>query len=702
MEEQQKKLDKLLKIFLCIVILIFVSISIRLFYLQVINQEEFKTKSEKNRIRLLEIEAKRGEILDRNKQVLATSKPVFVITLSHLEDKEEQEQVIEKLADILNMPDLTAEVIREKVKNHARKYEPVEIVEIPWGKESVELVSRIEENRMDLPGVNIEEKPMRYYPNGPLAGHLLGYIGQIDQQELEKYGQELYGLNDKIGKTGLEKAYELVFQDGEEIGLRGKKGAQQVEVNNRGQVVSELPLIIQPVPGNSLELTIDGKLQKVMEKAMDEVIAEVKKKFPKAGAGGAVVIDVRTGAILAMASKPDINPNDFVDGSFAEKADYYNDKKTLPAYNRAIQATYPPGSTFKMITAMAALASGALDPNETVVCTGSYWKPPYIKCWGVHGRVNLYKALAVSCNTYFQYAGEKAGIGWINQVGKEFGLGEKTGLKDLLGESAGILPSPERKVKLNEGWVEEKHRENVARIEEKYAELISKATTEREKSKLEREKALALRYEESRYKTEYKFYVQWQPFETYNTSIGQGDNNYTVLQLANYIATLANGGKRYQPYLVSKIISPEGKILKQFEPKLVAQVSLPPQVLEEVKKGMLAVTQPGGTAYSLFKDFPAHIKVAAKTGTAQTGRVGDDKNREFHGVFVAFAPYDNPQIAFAGIIEYGESGGASAGKVAKAVFEEYFGLNSSDEEIKQNILQSPLAEDLPAEIPLND
>lgn len=694
MEEKHKKLDKLLKIFLFIIILIFTSLSVRLFYLQVINQEEFKTKSEKNRIRLLEIEAKRGEILDRNKQVLATSKPVFVVTLSHLDNKEEQGKVIEKLAEILNMPDLTAEDIWEKVKGHARKYEPVEIVKLPWGQESVELISRIEENRMDLPGVNIEEKPMRYYPNGPLAGHLLGYIGQIDQQELERYGLELYGINDKIGKIGLERVYELVIQDGEEIGLRGKKGAQQVEVNNLGQVVNQRPLTIHPVPGNTLELTIDAKLQKVMEKTMDEVIAEVKQKFPKAGAGGAVLIDVKTGAILAMASKPDINPNDFVDGSFGEKADYYNDKNILPAYNRVIQAAYPPGSTFKMITGLAALASGKVSPQETVVCAGSYWKPPYIKCWSVHGQVDLEKALAVSCNTYFQYAAEKAGIDWLYQVGKEFGLGEKTGLKDLLGESSGVLPSPERKVKLNEGWVEEKHQENVAKIEEKYAELISKVETEREKKQLEREKKQALRYEESRYKSEYNFYVRWQPYETYNTSIGQGDNNYTVLQLANYVATLANGGKRYQPYLVSKIISPEGKILQQFEPKLVQQVSLEPQVLKEVQKGMLAVTQPGGTAYRLFSDFPEHIKVAAKTGTAQTGRVGDDKNREFHGVFVAYAPYDNPQIAFAGLIEYGESGSGSIGKVAKAVFEEYFGIKSHTDAEEDNTLSSPLEESM--------
>jgi len=698
MEEKRKKIDNLLRFFLVMVSLIFLSLGVRLFYLQVVNEEVYQTKSEQNRIRLLAIEPRRGDILDANGQVLATSKPVFNITMSHLDDKESEKMAVNNLAKLLNMPDLTAEVIQEKINNHSRKFEPVEIVKIPWGKEATELISRLEERRDELPGVNIVVEPLRYYPNGSLAGHLLGYIGQISEEELERYGEDVYDLNDKIGKTGLERVYERYqeTENGPEIGLRGKKGAQQVEVDATGRVVRELPLTIQPVPGNTLQLTLDAKLQKVLEDSLDEVIAEVKKKFPKAKAAGAVVLDVKTGAILAMASKPDMNPNDFVDGSFAQKADYYNDKDLLPVFNRALQATYPPGSTFKMVTAMAALASEAnIDPTYRVNCAGRYWKAPYIKCTKVHGRVNMYEAIAKSCNTYFQYVGELAGIDKINEVAKEFGLGVKTGFNDVLGEAAGIVPSPERKEKLNEPWVKEKHEEKVAEIEEKYDKLISQAETDREKKKLTREKNQALNQEKSRYKIEYNFYVKWKPYETYNTSIGQGDNSYTVLQLANYIATLANGGNRYKPYLVEKIISPDGDVIKEFEPELVHKVSLDPQILEEAKKGMLLVTQPGGTAYSLFKDFPPEIKVAAKTGTAQTGRVGDNKNKEFHGVFVAFAPYDDPQIAFAGVVEYGESGYGSAGKVAKAVFEEYFGLTNNSEDIKDRTLTSPLEEDTP-------
>lgn len=693
MDDERKRIEITLKVFLVIIIFIFSSLAIRLFFLQVINESEFQTKSERNRMRLLEIEAKRGDILDRNNQVLATSKPVFIITLAHL-DKEEMEHSIVKLAEILNMPDLTADHIREMVANHARKFEPVEIVKIPWGKESVELISRIEENRQDLPGVSIIEQPMRYYPNKTLAGHLLGYVGLIDEKELELYGRDTYGLNDKIGKLGLEKVYELVFKGGKEIGLRGKKGARQVEVDARGQIVGELPLTIQPVAGNSLVLTLDGKLQKTLERSMDEVIAEKKKQNLKAGAGAAVVIDVKTGAILAMASKPDMDPNDFVDGSYAKKLDYYNDQNSLPVFNRAIQAAYPPGSTFKPITAMAALASGNVKVTDRpITCAGAYWKPPYISCTKAHGAVDFYRGMAYSCNTYFQYAGEKAGIEYIDKVAKEFGLGEKTQIKDLTGESPGVLPSPERKAKLNEDRINAKHEQKVAEIEDRYAQLLSKASGETERNRLLREKKQALQIEESRYRIDYDFYVKWRPYETYNTSIGQGDNNYTVLQLANYIATLANGGNRYQPYLVSKIVSPEGKILQEYEPKLVHKVSLAPEILAETRKAMLMVTQPGGTAYSIFKNFPADIRFAAKTGTAQTGRVGDDKSRDFHGVFVAFAPYDDPQIAFAGVIEYGRTGSSSSGLVAKAVFEEYFGISPSEDDIKDRTLESPLTEE---------
>jgi penicillin-binding protein 2 len=228
--------------------------------------------------------------------------------------------------------------------------------------------------------------------------------------------------------------------------------------------------------------------------------------------------------------------------------------------------------------------------------------------------------MAVSCNSYFQEMGSRIGIGQLHKTGKELGLGQLTGV-ELPGEVAGLLPSQEWKESSFTGW-------------------------------------------ES----------TWRIYDTYYMSMGQGYNIYTPLQMANYVATIANGGNRMKPYLVDKILSPENKVLKQFEPTVLNKLSTSPQVLAEVKKAMRAVCEPGGTAYSIFRDFPATVKVAAKTGTAQTGLPGDNKDKDYHGWFVAFAPYEDPEIAYAGIVEYGYHGGSSAGYIAKAVFEEYFGL----------------------------
>ncbi|WP_192868204.1 penicillin-binding protein 2 [Calderihabitans maritimus] len=677
-----KAIERKLTVYLILIILMFIFLVARLFFLQVVQAQEFEMQSRENRIRSLRIPARRGDILDRNGQVLATSKPVFSVSISSSLRGEEQEEVIRRLVEILNDPKITVETVKAKVKEHRPRYEPVEIKRIPWGTEAWEVITRIEERRAELPGVIIEAAPMRYYPNGSLAGHILGFIGQINEQELETYREYNYELNDKIGKTGLEKVFELWKDEPRIIGLRGRKGFRQVEVNVRDQIVRELPGAIAPVPGDSLILTLDIDLQRVLEDAMDEVIADIKEENPKAGAGAAVVLDVRTGAILAMASKPEMNPNDFVDGSYQEKKSYYNDPKLRPAFNRVVQGTYPPGSTFKPITAMAALEAG-LDPSFTVNCTGRYWRPPYIKCWKPHGIVNLYQAIAVSCNTYFQEAGYRTGIDKIVQVAQEFGLGSKTGVQGILGEEAGILPSPQWKEEVVARTIQQRFQERRKKLEEVYTQKLMQATTYEERDRILEEQEQRMRQLNLEYQIQLNWEKKWHPYDTFNTAIGQGANSYTVIQLANYVATLANGGNRWRPYLVHQIVSPEGKVIKTFEPELLGQVSVSPETMAHVRRGMRAVTEPGGTAYFLFKDFPPELAVAAKTGTAQTGRSGDDPKKDFHGLFIAFAPADAPEIAFAGIIEYGGNGSSSAGKVARAVFAEYFGL-----QLEENVMTS--------------
>ncbi|NLL17922.1 MAG: penicillin-binding protein 2 [Clostridia bacterium] len=649
--------------------------------LQVVNAEAYQTQSDGNRIRMLTIPASRGEIITSDHEVLATSKPVYTVSVSHLNDEEAERQVAYRLAELLQNPDITGEEIMEKLSKHSRRFEPLEIVRIPWGEEAVALITKLEERRAELPGLVIRAEPMRYYPEGTMAGHILGYEGLINERELEIYRDYNYGINDRIGKTGLERSFELwEKEEGVPAGLRGQKGAQPVEVNARHRIVRELPVMLQPTPGNTLKLTLDYDLQRAMEESLREVISQIQAtKNPKSNAGAAVLIDVKTGGILAMASYPELNPNDFVDGSYGEKSDYYNDPDLKPAFNRAIQAVYPPGSTFKPITAMAALESGRVNERVTVNCTGAYWKPPYIKCWQTHGRVDFYRAIAVSCNTYFQYIAEQAGIEQMVRVGEAFGLGTSTGLSDLPGEAAGILPTPEWKKEINTILINRKYDRLREQLEEKYRELLNQAADEEERTTLQRKQEQEQRTLEARYRIDLNFETTWQAFDTYNMSIGQGSNSFTMLQLANYVATLVNGGKRYKPYLVDSIYDEDGNLVKQFEPEVVLEVPLAEDTLAKTVKGMLGTAQPGGTAWSLFRHFPEHIKVGAKTGTAETGLAGDGK-KDYHGVFIAFAGEGDAEIAFAGIVEYGQSGSGSAGYIAKAVFEEYFGLNDSDEE----------------------
>lgn len=681
----RKKLRKKLIIYLYIVLIIFSLLVWRLFYLQVVNAQNFQTQSEENRIRIISKEARRGDIISSDQQVLATSMPVFKIALSHLSSNEKLQQSIKNLVEILDDPEITEEFIKERLKSNPRRFEPVEIISLPWDENGIETITKLEERRGDLPGLIIEEVPQRYYPFGELAGHLLGYTGQINQKELEIYSEYQYDLNDKIGKSGIERVAEIIETDETIMGLRGKKGVQQVEVNASNRPIREL-VNIPATPGNNVVLTIDAELQKVLEETMDEVIETIKAENPKAGAGGAVVIDVNTGAILAMASKPDMNPNDFVDGSFQEKKDYYNDPVLKPEFNRVIKGTYPPGSTFKMITFIAALEEKVINLNDSIICSGAYWRPPYIKCWGVHGRVNFHRGLAVSCNTFTQNIAHLTGIDKIVNIAEQFGLGSKTGSPDLIGEEEGILPTPEWKRTLNDILVRKNYERKRDEIERKYQTLRGEANSIEEFQELDRQKDKEFAILESQFKIDLNFETNWHPFDTYNTSIGQGSNNYTILQLANYVATIANGGTRYVPYLIDSIVSPQGETLIKYQPQIAHEVDVSTETLQEVIKGMHDVTRPGGTAYFLFSTFPDEITVAAKTGTAQTGRVGDNKSSDFHGVFVAFAPVEDPQIAFAGLIEYGSSGGGSAGIVAKAVFEEYFGLNTPEvdtEELSQ-------------------
>ncbi len=667
--EQNEQTGKI-RIYLFIILGLLAVLVMRLVIVQIFNSDQYQTRARDNRVRLLPIKATRGEIYAADGTVLAGNELVYTVNVS-AKDIKRDENAVRRLVEILGeyYDDVTEESVQELLDNMTQQEFQSTVIKrkVPW-----DLIVKLEENRKDIPGLEIGIESLRTYPQQELAGHVLGYIHSISQTELEEAEESVYQMDSLIGKTGIERQYEEV--------LRGTVGARRVEVDSRGHLVQEL-VTLEPEPGDNLYLTLDMKLQTVMDEKMNEVLRQVQRAHPKARVASAVLLDVKTGKVLAMSSKPDMYPDDWKGNISTEKAAYYfpQGERYDPmdpgaASNRAIQSSYPPGSTFKPITGMAAIDAGLISPaGDYVNCAGRYWIAPYIRCTGYHGSINFYQAMAVSCNVYFQEAGRRAGHEEIIRVAREFGLGERTGV-DLPYETRGNLPTPEWKKEINEIVLNQSYDAKRERVREKYSELIAAAATAEEKTQLRARQAAELDALDVQYEIDYNFDTVWQPYDTFNMSIGQGSNSYTALQLANYVATLANGGNLMRPYLVEKIVSNDGTRVNEIQPQVVRHVDVQDNTLAETRRGMLSVTRPGGTASSLFNHFPGTIQVGAKTGTAESGRAGDRALTDTHGVFVAFAPYDDPQIAFAGIVEYGYSGFSSAGLVCQSVFEQYFGL----------------------------
>jgi len=668
----EKVIEKKLRIFMALVTVIFLVLISRLALLQIVQTQEFKTMSEQNRIRLVPIPAKRGEILDRNGKVLVQDRPVYSVSVFNLEmTKQDLHKLADRLASMLGMK--SADIIAAMNDKLVKKYEPIKIAkDVP-----LDIVAKIKENQAELPGVEVNVEPMRDYVFKDFMPHIFGYVREISPAQLEKHKDEGYSLGDRFGQAGLENQYQSYLQ--------GKDGDSMVEVDKSQHPVRSPVDIRQPIPGNNLVLNIDAKVQKAAEESLDRTMAMLQKgKFPDAKAGAVVMIDVKTGKVLTMASKPGFDPNIFNGKMTPAQSEALFGSKTknpFPAFNNRAMMGYAPGSTFKMVTATAVLESKKATIDDTYVDHGSvYLYGRSYKCWvsGGHGTVNLIKAIKVSCNVYFYQMGLRAGVDNLVKYAREYGLGQKTGI-DLLNESAGRVPSPEWKKDLNEQALKDKYEKIYQKIEDKYSVLINKAATEKERKKLTTQKNQELNQQKAQYKIDYRWQVDWQPFETIIMSIGQGGNYYTPLQMANYIATIANGGTRYQPYLVDRVVDYQGKVVKQFDKKAVSHVTVSPATLATVRRGMRAVVEPGGTAYSIFSNFP--VPIAGKTGSAQTGKDKYGNDKPTHGWFVAFAPYDNPQVAVASVVEYAGHGGSSAGLVCRDVLAAYFNIDKT--QVKQ-------------------
>jgi len=639
---ERRAQEKKMQVFLFLVLAFFTVLAVRLAYMQLVQNDKFTTLAKENRMRLITIPAPRGEIFDRWGVKLVGNQPVYTVSIVNL-GRQENEGVIVRLADILG---ISREEIRQKIEQRKRLYEPVKIAT----RVSPEVVAKIEEQRLELPGVEIDIEPVRDYPMGQLLAHVLGYVRQINEEQLAANKDKGYKPGDNFGQSGLEYQYEQY--------LRGQDGGRQVEVDSLARPVRDLG-IKPPVPGNNLVLTIDHRVQKAAEEALARSSREaLKQGYKEARAGAAVALDVRSGAVLAMASYPAFDPAK-LSGVLTQKdfEEIFN-SPWKPMLNRALMA-YAPGSTFKMIVALAGLESGKITPRDVIDDPGYFFLGRVFHDWkpGGHGKVDLVRAIKVSCDVYFYQLGMRVGIDEIARIARQFGLGEKTGI-DLPGEDSGVIPGPQTKLALRLPYLSDSERKKVAEIEQRYSELLSKAASDEQRRILVRNRADELRSIE--------WDLDWHDYDTIISSIGQGDNRYTPLELASYVAAVANGGIRYRPYIVQRVIDPAGRVIKENTPVELGRVNVSPANLEVIRKAMYEVTQPpDGTAYGFFVNFP---KVAAKTGTAEV------EGRDTHALFVAFAPYENPEIAVAVVVEHAGHGGTAAGPVAEDMLAAYFGL----------------------------
>lgn len=675
-----------------VVIVISVIFIATLFNLQIVNGENYREQSEKRMLRTKNITAPRGEIYDRNGVILATNKLSYDVELYKVRvSTKDQNDGILRLVEILNensdkvystfpvnddLNGFNFENTEEEQKwkkemkldstltfdqvidKYIEKYElqdysdnrlnQIKMIEIKYEANlngyslfnsatiakdiSQKSVAKIGEEKYKIYGISIVSVPKRYYPNGNLLSHTIGYVSKISSTEYEKKKEEGYNVNSVIGKAGIEQSFEKY--------LRGNDGVIKEETDTLGNVSSQTETT-EAKSGDNVTLTIDYRLQKVAEESLLNTInglqngTLVGKKFSDANAGAVVVLDVDSGEVLASASYPTYDINSLIGGISLKDWNALQNNSLHPMLNRVVSGTYSPGSTFKMLVGMAGLMNGKITVDEKYYDPGIYPYGYHPKCWlytdrhMTHGWINIEGAIKGSCNCYFYEVGRRIGISEIVKYAKLFGLGQKTGI-ELSGEVAGTIAGADDK-------------------------------------------------------SEDGLKSPWYLGDTLSAAIGQSGSSYTPIQLANYIATIANGGKLNKVSLIKSVdnevagtsesLADINKYTSEytgvnFEEK---DLNINSEYIDAIKKGMLSVTsETGGTSYIVFKN--SDIQVAGKTGTAQV------PNGNNNGIFVGFAPYDNPKIAVVAVIEHGGEGTYTA-NVVKPIMEEYFNI---DKESKQN------------------
>jgi penicillin-binding protein 2 len=570
----------------------------RLAWMQLLQGAQYKKIAEDNRLRRHYAQAPRGTIYDRNGAVLVSNRPSFAVSVIPAEYTNPQ-AATPFLAALAGLPRGEIDTLLAAAK--AAPYTPVPVIR----DAGPDILAKVEERKTALPGVVIEAIPVRHYVYGKLAAHVFGYIGRINAEEYAARRDAGYNPADLIGKAGLE----LVWEDA----LRGTPGGREVEVNARGEEIGAAGEKAA-IPGKGLVLTLDANLQKAAEESLAAQIAVSRSIGEPAKGGGVVVVDVRSGAVLVLASSPAFDPNAFAGGISAKDWAALLDNPDNPLTDRVTQNAYPPGSVFKIVTAAAALDRGLVTPAEIFDDKGVYslggwdffgWNPKGL------GKLNLEGGIAMSSDPVFYELGRRMGADTLASYALTFGFGEPTGI-GLPGEADGFVPT--------EDW---------------------KATAYGE---------------------------PWYPGETIIAAIGQGYYLATLLQQASLLMAVANGGVIYRPVLVDKVLDTDGTPRQKLTPAVARTVYLAPETWETIRRGLEGVVT-RGTAATVFQGFGQ--TAAGKTGSSETGR------GTTHSWFACYAPAASPEIVVAALIEDGGDGSVAAGPVVRKVLEAYFGLPAS-------------------------
>lgn len=662
-----------------IIYIVGIILLLQLFNLQIVHGSEYRETSNTRLTREAVLKAARGDITDSSGVKLVTTKTGFSLELYKTKvDDQELNNMILKMVEILesnkdevvdNLPieinpyKFTMEseeeqkewkkeyeidenansqecfnALKEKYKIQSQDIEDVRkimvvryeidrngysnIRPIIVAKDiSRESSIQIEEQGHLLPGTAIVTEPIVTYPYGTLASHILGYLGLISAEEYAEKSDE-YDINDLIGRDGIQYMFEKY--------LRGEDGIRQIDMSVDGEVTGEY-ISKEAVEGCDVVLTIDANLQKAVENALEEGMKKIQEGYygekHDADAGAAIVMNVKTGEVLALASNPVYEPELYIEGISQKKLEEY--EKNGSTFNRAISGTYAPGSIYKMVVATAALETGTIDTETEIYDSGIYPYAHQPVCWywstyrTGHGYQNITEAIKHSCNYFFYEIGYRMGVDTFAKYAEYYGLNKKTGI-ELPSEATGLIAS--------------------TKVAEEMGEV-------------------------------------WQPGNTLSAAIGQSDNNFTPIEIARYISMLANGGKAVDVSIVKSIIDPDGNEIPESEIEEytnemlgnpdteLEDLNIKQENLDAILEGMKGVTsEPGGTAYYIFSDFG--MDIAGKTGSAETQIDG-----KVNGWFAGFAPYDDPEIAVVVLIEDAGSGGNTA-EVAKTIMQEYFGMNA--------------------------